>query len=130
GAISANLLTTNSVGGTVLNAANTVTGFNGTNTASGNISLVNTASPLTITGISQAGGGNASVDNAGAIVVGGATVTGGDLSLTASAAISQTGAISANLLSTNSAGGTVLNAANTVSSFSGTNTTSGNISLT
>src|SRR4029077_18746647 len=102
GAISANLLTTSSVGGTVLNAANTVTSFNATNTTSGDISLTNTAAPLTITGISQSGGGNASVNNTGAIVVGGATVTGGNLSLTSSADISQTGAISANLLTTSS----------------------------
>ena len=69
-AISGALLTTSSVGGTTLNSANTVTSFNATNTTSGNIALTNTAAPLTITGISQSGGGNVTVSNTGSITMG------------------------------------------------------------
>ena len=43
------LLTTNSVAGTILTNANTVTSFNATNTGTGVITLTNTAAPLTIT---------------------------------------------------------------------------------
>ena len=49
-------LTTSSVGGTSLTGANAVSGFNATNTTSGNISLTNTASTLTVGGISNAAG--------------------------------------------------------------------------
>ncbi len=130
GAITAGLLTTTSVGGTVLNAANAVGSFNATNTTSGNIELTNTAAPLGITGISQAGGDDVIISNTGAITVGGATVTAGDLTLTASSTIGQSGAIAADLLTTSSAGGTLLNSANTVGAFKATNTGTGNIVLT
>ena len=123
-------LTTTSAGGTVLDFGHAVTAFNATNTGSGNVHLVNTTPTLTVAGISQAGGGHVIIDNTGAIAVTGATVTGGNLSLTSTAGVSQTGAISAGLLTTSSVGGTILNAANTVSSFNGANITSGNIALT
>ena len=55
-AITAGTLTTSSVGGTTLDSANQVGRFNATNGTSGDISLTNTAAPLTITGISQAVG--------------------------------------------------------------------------
>ncbi len=86
GVISATTLTTNSVGGTTLTMANSVTGFNATNITSGNISLTNTAAPLTITGISQSGGGNVTVNNTGAISTSGAitTAANGTISLTSS----------------------------------------------
>src|SRR5262249_18819535 len=61
--VSAALLTTSSAGGTTLNGANTVSSFNATNTTSGAISLSNTATTLTITGISNSGGGNIAVQN-------------------------------------------------------------------
>ena len=70
--ISAATLTTTSVGGTTLGDANTVSTFNATNMTSGDVSLTNTAAPLTITGISQSGGGNVSVTNTGGITVSGA----------------------------------------------------------
>jgi len=129
-AITAGLLTTVSAGGAVLNAANAVGSFNATNTGSGNIELTNTAAPLSVTGISQAGGGDVTINNTGAISVGGATVTGGNLTLTASGTIGQTGAIAADLLTTSSAGGTLLNGSNTVGAFNATNTGAGNIELT
>src|SRR5204863_2232042 len=58
------LLQTRSVGGQALSSANTVGSFNATNTSSGAISLVNTATTLTVTGITQSGtaaGSNVSV---------------------------------------------------------------------
>jgi len=154
-AITTGLLTTSSVGGTTLGAANMVTNFNATNTTRGNISLTNTAAPLVITGISQSGGGNIAITNSGAITTSGSittasngnislTATGGaetigalitaggsgSLTLNAGGAITQSAAISAGLLTTSSVGGTTLGAANTVTSFNATNTTTGDISLT
>ena len=63
------LLTTVSATGTTLGNANTVTSFNGTNSGTGVISLVNTSAPLTITGISQTGTGAVSINNTGAISI-------------------------------------------------------------
>ena len=60
GAISGVTLTTSSVGGQTLEGANTVTNFNATNNTSGDINLVNTATSLGVTGISQTGTGNVS----------------------------------------------------------------------
>lgn len=64
GAISAGLLMTSSVTGTILTGHNTVGSFNATNTSSGDIRLTNTAEPLTITGITNSGG-NIIVNNTG-----------------------------------------------------------------
>ena len=136
GLISGGLLTTNSTTGETLNNANTVTSFNATNTASGNISLTNTVAPLTITGISQAGGGLVTVGNTGAIAITGAssavgggainlTATGGAITESGSGALSTTG-----MLTTSSAGGQTLGGANTVGTFNATNITSGGIQLT
>ena len=85
GLISGALLTTNSVGGETLNGANAVSSFNATNITSGDIALTNTAAPLTITGISQTGGGDIIVTNSGALTTSGAITTGsnGNISLTA-----------------------------------------------
>ncbi|MDR3490911.1 MAG: hypothetical protein P4M12_02570, partial [Gammaproteobacteria bacterium] len=86
GLISAALLTTHSVGGTSLTNANTVSSFNATNSGSGNISLIDTAAPLTITGINQTGGGSVSVNNTGALTTSGAisTAANGDITVTSS----------------------------------------------
>jgi len=86
GVISGALLTTSSVGGQTLNDANAVTSFKATNTTSGNIALTNTATTLTITGISNtATNGDVTVNNTGAIATSGAINTGGGtISLTAS----------------------------------------------
>ena len=95
------LLTTNSKGGTVLSGANTVAGFNATNITSGNITLVNTAAPLAITGISQSGGGNTSVTNTGAMNVNGAITGGaGTVTLTATGALLS---VNSNISTTNKA---------------------------
>ena len=69
GAISGVTLTTTSVGGQTLEGANTVTNFNAANTTSGDINLVNTAATLTVTGISQTGGGSVFLNNSGAITL-------------------------------------------------------------
>src|SRR5579883_2449505 len=86
--INAALLTTSSAGGTNLGNANTISSFNAANITSGGINLTNTAAPLTITGISQSGGGNVSVANTGGMTTSGAiTTTGaGSVSLTATGA--------------------------------------------
>jgi Ca2+-binding RTX toxin-like protein len=81
GAITAGTLTTSSAGGTTLSGGNTVASFNAANTTSGDISLTNTASPLTITGVNLAGGGNLSVTNTGAIVVSGVISVAGIVTL-------------------------------------------------
>jgi filamentous hemagglutinin family protein len=69
-------LTTSSVGGTSLNGVNAVGTFNATNTASGNVAFTDTANPLTITGISESGGGSVTVNNSGAVNLAG-TVSAG-----------------------------------------------------
>jgi hypothetical protein len=64
------VLTTASIGGiTLINAANAINSFNGTNTSSGAIQLVTTAAPLTITGITQSGGGGIALTNIGTLSV-------------------------------------------------------------
>jgi hypothetical protein len=64
GAILGTTLTTSSATGTTFtNSGNAVTGFNATNSTSGNISLTNTATTLSLTGISEAGGGNTTINN-------------------------------------------------------------------
>ncbi len=120
-------MTTNSVTGQTLNGANTVGTFNGTNTTSGNIALTNTAGPLTITGISETGGGSITVGNTGAMLVTGTVSagSGGAVNLTSSGTISETGAGLVNTtgtLTTSSVGGQTLNGANTVGGLNGTNT--------
>jgi hypothetical protein len=132
GTIGSALLTTNSSGGATLNNANTVTSFNATNSAGGDISLTNTVSPLAVTGISQTGGGNVTVNNTGDLITTGAITTTGNVSLASGGgAITEAGAgtINGALFTTTSGTGTVLNNANTVTSFNATNTTSGDISL-
>ena len=116
------LLTTNSTRGQTLNGANTVGSFNATNAASGAISLSDTASPLTITGISETGGG-VSVSNTGPLTTTGAvsTAANGNISLTATGTETIGGAVTAGGAGTvtlDSTGGDLLvNAA--VSSMSG-----------
>ncbi len=66
------LLNTTSVGGQTLNGANTVVSFDGTNTGSGSIGLINTAATLTIHRIANLVG-NATVVNNGNIQLGDAS---------------------------------------------------------
>jgi len=105
GKVTGALLTASSATGTTLNAANTVTSFNATNTTSGNIALINTAPTLTITGISETGGGNVSVTNTGDLTVSNAITT-------ADSATGATGAISL----TTASGNVIVNAAVTTGS--------------
>ncbi|MFZ2314466.1 MAG: hypothetical protein WAW86_02245, partial [Gammaproteobacteria bacterium] len=82
GTISGGLLTTSSVGGTILTNNNSITGFNAANSGSGNIQLVNTAEPLTISGITQVNSGHVIVLNTGALTTTGAINTnGGDVTM-------------------------------------------------
>jgi hypothetical protein len=55
--ITAGTLSTSSVGGTTLDNANEVDSFHAGNTTSGSVALVNTATTLTVTGVSESGGG-------------------------------------------------------------------------
>jgi autotransporter-associated beta strand protein len=138
GTITGGTLTTSSSGGTTLTNSNNVTGFNATNSTSGAISLTDAAAAaLTITGISQTGGGSVSVSNSGtggSIVIGGAIAAGSSaVTLTSSSStISESGSftITGGLLTTSSSGGTTLGNSNSVTSFNATNSTSGAISLT
>ncbi len=78
------LLTTSSVGGTTLSNANTVGRFNATNITSGDIALTDTSALLTVTGVSQSGGGAVTIDNTGALTINGGGVSAGGGSITLS----------------------------------------------
>ena len=104
--INGSTLTTTSVGGTTLDQANTVTGFNATNSGSGDIHFNNTVG-VSISGIAQTSTtGNVVVTNTGGIAVNGTVSTiGGNITLTdntggivvgATAITSTTGAITLN----------------------------------
>ena len=130
GSIGAPVLTTESSRGTLLNGGNTVKSLNAYNAASGDIDFTNTASPLTITGISQKSGGNVSVNDTGTLTTTGlvSTAANGNISLTSSGVQTIGAAVSAGgsgVVTLDSTGGNLLvNAA--VSSTSGPiNTTAG-----
>ena len=105
GIIAGNLLSTATAGGSSLDLSNTVSSYNGTDSANGNILLVDNGT-LDITGIS----------------------TGGNISLTAGS-LTGSGILSGNQLTTTTTGGSVLNSLNTVNIYTASNTTSGNIEL-
>jgi len=101
----AGLLTTNSSLGTLLNGANTVGSFNATNTTSGTIALTNTATNLTLTGISNtAANGDVTVNNTG-MITNSAPISASNVSLKAGKMALAGGTIkgnsSVNLLSAN-----------------------------
>ncbi len=133
GAITGSTLTLNTVGGAVLDFGDTVTGFNATNTGGGAITLVNTAAPLTITGISQTGSGAITVNNTGNMSITGSIAGAANaVNLTSTGALSESGAgliSTTDTLTTSSATGTTLSGANAVTTFNATNSTSGVISL-
>jgi hypothetical protein len=133
------LLTTSSTTGTQLQQANTVNSFNGTNNGSGDIQFVNTppSGTLVVTGISVTGGGEFDVSNTGAISITGPISTdGGDVTLAAlggAGAITESGGglvSTTGTLDTDSTQGQTLNGANTVGTFTATNSTANAISLT
>jgi filamentous hemagglutinin family protein len=98
GTITGNLLTTSSHGGTTLAGANTVASFNATNDTSGDINLANTATTLTVTGVSQSGGGNVLLNNTGALALTTAAVSAaanGSITLTSTGAQSLGQAVTA-----------------------------------
>ena len=92
----AGTLTTGSASGQTLNGANAVGSFNATNSPGGNVSLVNTAATLSVTGVSQTGG-TTTVSNTGSLSVTGAVTSSGNVQFTATqnltvgAAVSSTG---------------------------------------
>ncbi|MDX2164310.1 MAG: filamentous hemagglutinin N-terminal domain-containing protein, partial [Gammaproteobacteria bacterium] len=83
GVISANTLTTSSVTGLSLTGLNTAANFNATNTTSGNIAYTHTGA-LNITGITQ-NVGNLTISNTGAITQSGPISVSGTSSFTAGA---------------------------------------------
>ena len=105
GSLTGGVLTTSSAGGTTLGLNNALSGFNATDSAGGNILLIDSGA-LNVAGINTTG----NVD-----------LTTGNLT--------QSGIINANQLTTNTVNGSVLNSLNTVNSYTATNTTSGNIEL-
>ena len=127
GFVTGGLLTTNSSTGTTLNGANQVSGFSATNTASGDISLMNTG-PLNVVSISETGG-NVAVANAGTMTVSGPVTAagGGAVDLTATGASSDI-LVNANIESVT--GGLTLIAGEDVTLNAGNLSTSGGISLT
>jgi len=111
--ISSGLLTTSSATGTILNGANTVSGFNATNTGSGNISLTNTTATLDIAGISQSNSGNVSITNTGAMDVNAVvTLDTGSIALTTLSSDSNERDLTINNTITTNNGDIILNAAN------------------
>ncbi|MEO9204142.1 MAG: filamentous hemagglutinin N-terminal domain-containing protein [Gammaproteobacteria bacterium] len=66
GNITGGTLTTNSGSGTILDFGHNISGFNASNTASGNIQLINTGT-LSITGINQSSNGTIDISNTGSI---------------------------------------------------------------
>jgi autotransporter-associated beta strand protein len=133
GAIKTNgTLTTSSATGTTLGGANHVAAFNASNSASGAISLTNTASTLTITGIGQTGtvaGSDISVTNTGAIT----TTTGGISTSTAGSGSIELSATGAETIGTHvtarGSGTATLSAGGLLSVNSNVSTSAGSISL-
>ena len=122
--VNAALLTTQSSGGQTLNGANTVASLNATNGGGGNIEFINTANSLVITSIIQMADGNVIADNTGNIIITGVVETTGNVDLTASQTIIESGSgriVNAALLTTQSSGGQTLNGANTAHVFHATN---------
>ncbi len=78
-------LTTNSAGGTVLDAGHQVGQFQATNSGSGDVQLVNTAATLDVQGVSQAGTGAINLSNTGNLSTSGAVTTTGSGAITLSA---------------------------------------------
>ena len=134
GIVSGALLATSSVGGTKLNNANVVTGFNGSNSKSGNIEFTHDGKSLSITGIDQKGGGDAIIVTSGDLSADGALTVAdsGRLDLQAAAGKIMQGDISVittDFLVTTSKSGTLLDGVNKVAQYAATNTDSGDIRL-
>ena len=84
GSIIASCLTTHSATGTVLNSANQIGNFSAVNDSSGDITLTNSAAPLTIATVTQSGPGNVVIDNTGATITGPELISsGGSVSISA-----------------------------------------------
>jgi hypothetical protein len=96
------LLSTTSSSGTTLNGANTVGSFHASNSGSGDIALTNTATTLTVTGVSETPAGNITLANTGDLTNSGVISTNGG-----NIAITTTGAQVINAAVTTSGAGTV-----------------------
>ena len=123
-------LTTSSIGGTTLNSANMFTNFNGLNTTSGDIQFTNSASPLTITGISETGGGSILINNTGGITTGGSISTAANGNITLNGSGTET---LGSMVTAGGSGGVTLSAAGSSSDIlvnTNVGSTSGAISAT
>ncbi|NLU41317.1 MAG: hypothetical protein GXX08_03845, partial [Firmicutes bacterium] len=129
---SAESLETSSANGQTLLGSNSVKGFSATNSGSEAIKLRNAADRLVVADVSQASGGDVEIVNTGDIELTGTIDTTGNVTLTATGSIEESGAgrvINAAKLATASGTGQALTGANTVKSFSASNTGSGDIKL-
>jgi hypothetical protein len=134
GIISASALTTSSASGTRLNNANTVNSLNASNTKSGNIEFTHHGITLSIAGISQAGGGDATITTDGSLSADGPLTVSGNGKLNLNAAtgnITQSAGsvINTSFLVTATETGTFLTGVNQVGTFTGSNTGVGDIQL-
>ncbi|MDO8318652.1 filamentous hemagglutinin N-terminal domain-containing protein, partial [Rhodoferax sp.] len=93
-------LYTSSYGATLLTGANRVGAFEAASTH-GAISLTNTAGPLTVTGISQSGGGGVNITNTGSIVGDGLISADGDINIFATVGANDDVTINAGINYTN-----------------------------
>ena len=113
GVIDAPTLAVTANGGATLNGTNTISTLTATNNTSGNLLLVNTAAPLTISSITQNSTGNVSITNTGALTASGnITANGGNINLTTSQTDSTAKVLTVNGNITSSGGNISLNAAN------------------
>ena len=112
----------------ILNGPNALSVFSATNTTSGDVEFSDTTPTLAIVGINQSGG-NVQVTNTGSISVTGPLSAGtGNVTLTATGTVDENGgAIERQPAHHNLGWWTILNGADTVSAFSATNTTSGDV---
>jgi autotransporter-associated beta strand protein len=132
----ATLATTSRTGTALDNLGNAISSFSAANSTSGNVSLTNAATTLTVSGINETGG-NVNVNNTGDIsITGTISASGGQaVILTATGSLSETGLgliKTTGTLTASAATGIMLSGVitNTVDTFTATNSTSGNISLT
>jgi autotransporter-associated beta strand protein len=124
-------LTTSSVTGMALGGANAVGSFNAANTTSGNIALTNTAPTLTVTGISQTGGGNVNVTSTGNLTIAGGAVSAGGTGVVTLSTVASAGDIDVNAAVSSGSGNVIVQSGrNIVFGAGGSVTTGGNVFLT
>ena len=90
GAIDSFILTTNAVGGTELNGANTVQFVRGANAVSGNLEFGDSTPTLVVIGMGESGGGALRISNTGSVsIVGPVSASTGNVALSASGTVTE-----------------------------------------